>query len=110
MTDKIISIIITSGLALFLMRAMESDVTFTVFDLATVTVVFALFFVLYFRELRKALRIGELAAKKGLLTTEEVEIIIACQSDCSDKFGEIAVRENYLTETQLTRLISDAGY
>lgn len=110
MTDKIISIIITSGLALILMRAMESDVTFTVFDLVTVTVVFVMFFVLYFREIRKPQRIGQLATKKGLLTSDEVEKIIACQSECSDRFGEIAVRENYLTEKQLTRLISDSGY
>ncbi len=109
MTNRIIWMVISAGLTLFLMRAMSADVSYAAFDVVTLTIISGLFFVLYVRLSQQPLRIGELAAKRGLLTHEESQRILECQVNCADKFGEIAVRENYITETQLERLLTEAG-
>jgi hypothetical protein len=109
MINRMIWITIAAGLTLFLMRAMSADVSYAATDIVTLSVISGLFFILYLRLARKPLRIGELAAKKGLLTLAESKRILECQGNCDDRFGEIAVRENFITETQLERLLTETG-
>ncbi len=41
----------------------------------------------------------------GWLTLAEIKQILYCQNDCGSKFGEIAVRRNYLTPQQVASIL-----
>ncbi len=51
-------------------------------------------------------RLGDIAVKLGLLTTEQVENILHQQNECGITFGQIAIRERYLDDKQVELLLS----
>jgi hypothetical protein len=55
----------------------------------------------------KVSRIGELARMQKWLTVDDVAQILYCQgADSESKFGQIAVKRNYLTREQVDTLLS----
>ena len=50
-------------------------------------------------------KIGSLAMSNGWLSIAEIKQILYCQKDNGHKFGEIAVRRNYLTPDQVTSIL-----
>ncbi len=50
-------------------------------------------------------RLGELAMRQELLSTQEIELILDEQEESQDRFGTIAVRRDFLTEDQLIGLL-----
>jgi len=52
-------------------------------------------------------KIGELARMNKWLTLEDIAQILFCQGgECGSKFGQIAVKRNYLTKEQLDTLLA----
>lgn len=49
--------------------------------------------------------IGELAQRQGLLSADRVARVLSLQRAAGGRFGEIAVRESYLTSSQLGQLL-----
>ncbi|MDD5758994.1 MAG: hypothetical protein PHI06_07910 [Desulfobulbaceae bacterium] len=55
----------------------------------------------------KVNKIGELARMNKWLTLEDIAQILFCQGgECGSKFGEIAIKRNYLTPEQLDTLLA----
>lgn len=50
-------------------------------------------------------RFGTLAMSNGWLSLAEIKQILYCQKDNGYKFGEIAVRRNYLTSEQVASIL-----
>ncbi len=61
----------------------------------------------HLRHSRNKGRIGALAMANGLLTVAETKQILYCQKDSGNKFGEIAVRRNYLTPKQVASILEN---
>ena len=58
----------------------------------------------------KASKIGELARMNKWLSLEDIAQILFCQGgESGSKFGQIAVKRNYLTHEQLNELLSMQG-
>lgn len=58
----------------------------------------------------KVSKIGELARMNKWLTLEDIAQILFCQGgECGSKFGQIAVKRNYLTNDQLNELLAMQG-
>lgn len=78
---------------------------------ASETLLFALIFtafpllVCYAFTSCKSRRIGELAMQKDWLTEEEVINILLYQRKYTHKFGEIAIREKYLSPVKVEKLL-----
>ncbi len=85
----------------FSLPAMET------FVFAFVLAAFPLLVCYAFGSERKHRRIGELAMQKNMLTEEEVVSIILSQKKCTSKFGEIAIREKYLSHFEVDSLLSE---
>jgi len=55
----------------------------------------------------KVNKIGELARMNKWLTLEDIAQILFCQGgECGSKFGQIAIKRNYLTPEQLDALLA----
>ncbi len=55
----------------------------------------------------KVSKIGELARMNHWLTLEDIAQILFCQGgECGSKFGQIAIKRNYLTPQQVDTLLS----
>lgn len=59
----------------------------------------------YLTEAQEPAPLGALAQKMGLLTEEEIEKILDLQEERRERFGEIALAEEYLTRRQLSRIL-----
>jgi hypothetical protein len=58
----------------------------------------------------KVSKIGELARMNKWMTLEDIAQILFCQGgECGSKFGQIAVKRNYLTHEQLDTLLAMQG-
>ena len=62
-------------------------------------------FLIFIYEKSKPTRIGKLAVKNLMLSQEEVAQILFCQKHSDEKFGEIALRRNFLTSSNLDALL-----
>ncbi len=62
-------------------------------------------FCYHFWQSRIKRRIGMLAVSNGWLSLPEIKQILYCQKGNGYKFGEIAVRRNYLTSEQVASII-----
>lgn len=60
---------------------------------------------IYIHERSKPDKIGKLAIKNQVLTKDEVTQIMFCQKHSDEKFGEIAVRRNFLGISDLKALL-----
>ena len=59
----------------------------------------------YIHERSKPAKIGKLAVNNQLLTKDEVSQILFCQKHSDKKFGEIAVRRNFLKISDIDALL-----
>ncbi len=59
----------------------------------------------HFWQSRNKRRIGMLAASNGWLSLSDIKQILYCQKGDGYKFGEIAVRRNYLTSDQVASIL-----
>lgn len=104
MREKIMLAIILVCLCLFGLRSMLPELA----PLAIVGL-FAISGIIgggyHFWESRNKRRIGMLAASNGWLSLSEINQILYCQKDDGYKFGEIAVRRNYLTSGQVASIL-----
>ena len=55
--------------------------------------------------LRKECLIGEMARQQGWLTDEHIERVLSVQKDQGGMFGEIALKESYLSMSQVEMLL-----
>lgn len=61
----------------------------------------------HYDNLVKASKIGELARVQKWLTLEDIAQILFCQGgECGSKFGQIAIKRNYLTKDQVETLLA----
>jgi hypothetical protein len=58
-----------------------------------------------FIQKKNTLKIGELTKAKGWLTEDDINRILIIQEDSYERFGEIAVREKYLSKEQVEGLL-----
>ena len=57
-------------------------------------------------QIRSALRIVQLARENNWLSTAEVKQILYCQDHDGKRFGQVAVRRNFLAMSQVRSLLS----
>lgn len=102
--NNVVRIVVLVGMSIFGLRGILPALTTSQFlmlllVLAGVAVAFCLAFT------PGSCPLGELARRKGWLTTDHVSHIISCQKHCGGRFGEIALREKLLSERQLRELL-----
>ena len=56
---------------------------------------------------RNNLMTGECAQRKGCLTDDDILRVLVIQEDTCERFGEIAVKEEYLTREQADDLLRE---
>ena len=59
----------------------------------------------YFNRGNKSFRIGKLAVTNQMLSLDDVSMILFCQKFSREKFGEIAVRRNFISTRDLESLL-----
>lgn len=59
----------------------------------------------YIYELGKPAKIGKLAVKNHMLSKDEVSEILFCQKHSNEKFGEIAIKRNFIRDADLDALL-----
>ena len=93
------------GLTLFGLRGLLPEVGGSGLLLLIVAVGAIAALLIYLTGAREPVPMGALARQMGLLTEEEIENILNLQEKRSEKFGEIALAEQFLTKRQLSRIL-----
>lgn len=102
-------ILVISGIALFGLRGVLGDLTpVEMVILVTALLVGASVFARVFTKPGRC-PIGELGCRRGLLSPGRVEHILSLQKAGGGLFGEIALRQNYLTSKELAELLQLQG-
>ena len=105
MVGRIFQGIGIGGLTLFGLRGMLPELSGSGLALIIVAGGGIALFLVYLAEVREPKPLGALAQKMGLLTEKEIEKILNLQEERREKFGEIALAEEYLTKRQLSRIL-----
>ena len=104
MVDKVILAIVLVCLGMFGFRGIIHEaptVAFIVpFIIAGLIVVYY-----HFNYLKNKRKTGTIAVSKGWLSPDEVKEIAYCQKYEGDKFGEIAIKRNFLTTQQVDSIL-----
>jgi hypothetical protein len=104
MKEKIILAITVSCLSMFGFRSFLPAISsLALVGLFTIAGLIGCCYHLYHSKYKR--RIGTLAMSNGWLSSVEVKQILYCQKDCGSKFGEVAVRRNYLTLQQVASIL-----
>lgn len=105
MVGRILQGVGIGGLTLFGLRGLLPELPGSGLLLLIVGVGAIAAFLIYLTGARERAPVGALARRMGLLTEEEIEDILNLQENKSEKFGEIALAEHYLTQRQLSRIL-----
>jgi hypothetical protein len=104
MVDKVILAIVLVCLGMFGFRGILPEV-----PISAIIVLFIIAGLIgsyyHFNYSKNKRKSGSIAVSKGWLSPDEVKEIVYCQKYEGDKFGEVAIKRNFLTTQQVDSLL-----